>query len=181
MPRATVFNHGERIMSILDRIIQGIDFISEYSGKLVSLLAIPLTLFVAYDVFARYLFQAPTSWVYEMTWMQNGTLFLISGAYITLNRAHIRVDILYKNYSPRAKTIFDSVVYVLIFLPIFYILMRHGITYAWESISINEHSMVSYWQPPLYPIKTIMAIGLTTFFLSGIADLLKNIFSLVRR
>ncbi len=168
-------------MIVLDRFVKYVDNISEYTGRLVSFLAITLTLFTAYDVFVRYMFQAPTAWIYELTWMQNGALFMLGGAYITLHRAHIRVDILYKNFSERSKAIFDIICYLLIFLPVFYILMKHGIVYAWDSIACCEHSMVSYWQPALYPIKSVMAIGFTIFFLAGLSDLLKNIFNLIRR
>ncbi len=168
-------------MMVLERFMKIVDTVSEYTGRLVSFLVIPLTLFVAYDVFARYLFQAPTAWVYELTWMQNGTLFILGGAYITLHRSHIRVDIFYKKYSERTKAIFDIIVYLLIFVPVFYILMKHSFVYARDSIACLEHSMISYWQPPLYPIKSVMAIGFIVFFLAGLSDLLKSIFSLIRR
>ena len=170
-----------KIMQTLYRIIKIIDFISEYSGKLISFIVLPLTIFVAYDVFVRYIFDAPTNWVYEMTWMQNGSLFILGGAYVTLKKSHIRVDILYKKYSEKTKKFFDIVVYLLIFVPVFYIMMKHSYFYAFESISYLEHSMISYWQPPLYPIKSILFIGLTIFFLSGVSDLLKIFFSFDRQ
>ena len=114
-----------------------------------------------------------------MTWMQNGAFFILGGAYVTLGRSHVRVDILYRLYSARTKAIFDIILYLFIFIPVFYGLTKYSIVYAADSISILEHSMISYWQPALYPIKSIMAIGFLIFFLAGISDLLKNLLYLI--
>lgn len=58
-------------MDRLKGLIRRRDSISEWSGGICAWLAIPLVGFTAYDVIMRlYLFQAPTKWVYEMTWMQ---------------------------------------------------------------------------------------------------------------
>ena len=58
-------------MDRLKGLICRSDSISEWSGGICAWLAVPLAGFTAYDVIMRlYLFQAPTKWAYEMTWMQ---------------------------------------------------------------------------------------------------------------
>ena len=49
-------------MRALRFALQKIDFLSEWSGKLVSWLIVALILAIAYDTSMRYLFSAPTIW-----------------------------------------------------------------------------------------------------------------------
>jgi TRAP-type mannitol/chloroaromatic compound transport system permease small subunit len=160
-------------MENLRKIVRRIDSISEWSGKIFSWFALPLVLFMSYDVIMRYLFQAPTKWAYETTWMLYGALFILGGAYGLKHKLHVRVDILYNRWSPRTRAIFDLMVYILIFFPIFYILITHSIIYAYYSWQLWETSYISYWQPPVYPIKTVMVVGFVLFFLQGIAEFLR--------
>jgi TRAP-type mannitol/chloroaromatic compound transport system permease small subunit len=160
-------------METLKKIVRRIDSISEWSGRIFSWLSLPLVLFMSYDVIMRYLFQAPTKWAYETTWMLYGALFILGGAYGLKHKLHVRVDILYNRWSPQTRAIFDLMVYILIFFPVFYILISHSIIYAYYSWEVWETSYISYWQPPVYPIKTVMVVGFVLFFLQGIAEFLR--------
>jgi TRAP-type mannitol/chloroaromatic compound transport system permease small subunit len=160
-------------MTGVQKFIRRIDSVSEWSGRIFAWISLPLVLFMAYDVIMRYLFQAPTKWAYEMTWMQYGALFMLGGAYGLKYKLHVRVDIIYTRWSERTKAIFDFLVYVLIFFPVFYILIKHSLIYAYYSWEVWETSYISYWQPPVYPIKTVMCIGLILFALQGIAEFIR--------
>jgi TRAP-type mannitol/chloroaromatic compound transport system permease small subunit len=160
-------------MKSIGKIVGRIDSISEWSGKIVAWLSLPLVLFMSYDVIMRYLFQAPTKWAYEMTWMQYGALFILGGAYALKHKLHVRVDIIYNRWSPRTRAIFDLLVYLVMFFPVFYILIGHSAIYAYYSWEVWETSYISYWQPPVYPIKTVMVIGFVLFALQGIAEFLR--------
>ena len=50
-------------MTIIDTVI------GEWSGKLFAVFVIPMVFGLAYEVFARYLFNAPTIWSYDVTYM----------------------------------------------------------------------------------------------------------------
>ena len=66
-------------MTGVQKFIHRIDSISEWSGRIFAWISLPLVVFMAYDVIMRYLFQAPTKWAYEMTWMLYGALFMLGG------------------------------------------------------------------------------------------------------
>ncbi|NWF57159.1 MAG: TRAP transporter small permease subunit [Syntrophaceae bacterium] len=167
-------------METLRKFVHRIDSISEWSGKIFSWLSLPLVLFMSYDVIMRYLFQAPTKWAYETTWMLYGALFILGGAYGLKHKLHVRVDILYNRWSSRTRAIFDFLVYILIFFPVFYILVTHSMIYAYYSWEVLEVSYVSYWQPPVYPIKTVMVVGFVLFALQGVAEFLRLAVSLFK-
>lgn len=162
------------------RLVIRIESISEWSGKMTSWLSVPLVFFMSYDVIMRYLFRAPTKWAYEMTWMLYGALFILGGAYALRHKLHVRVDIFYNRWSARNRSIFDMIIYMVIFFPVFYILVKHSIIYAYYSWEVWETSYISYWQPPVYPIKTVMVVGFILFALQGIAEFIRLVFQVFR-
>ena len=58
---------------------------------------------VAYEVIARYVFNAPTIWAFDVTYMLYGTLFMLGAAYALHKGAHIRTDFFWEQFSIRKK------------------------------------------------------------------------------
>lgn len=161
-------------MKLFRKLVDLIDLTSEWSGRIFCLLIIPLIAGTVYDVFMRYFFRSPTKWAYEMTWMEYAALFVLGGAYTLKHHSHIRVDIFFNRLSPRGRAIFDSIMYSAIFFPLFYILIRYSISFACRSWLIHEVSYISYWQPPVYPIKAILPLGLLLFAIQGVSEFIHN-------
>jgi len=161
-------------MDGLKKFIKVIDLVSEWSGRISCWIIVPLVMGTVYDVLMRYFFQAPTKWAYELTWMEYGALFMLGGAYGLRHHIHVRVDVIYNRYSERAQAIFDSLMYLIIFFPLYTLLIIYGTKYAAYSWKIWEHSYLSYWQPPVYPIKTVIPVAFLLFMLQGIAEFIRN-------
>jgi TRAP-type mannitol/chloroaromatic compound transport system permease small subunit len=161
-------------MKLLKKIVTIIDAVSEWTGRIACWLIVPLVAGTVYDVLMRYFFKAPTKWAYELTWMEYGALFMLAGAYGLKHHVHIRVDIFYDKYPVRLQALFDALMYLVIFFPLFFFLIKHGIKYAAYSWSIQEQSYISYWQPPVYPIKTVIPVTFVLFALQGISEFVKN-------
>lgn len=161
-------------MNTMRKYIFYMDRVSDWSGKIACWLIVPLVLVTVYDVIMRYVFQAPTQWAYELTWMESGALFMLGGAYGLLHGIHVRVDVLYNQYPKRVQVWFDTLMYLFVFLPLYFILIKHSISYAADAWMIWEHSSLSYWQPPIYPIKTVMAVAFILMFLQGISEFIKK-------
>ena len=77
----------------------------------------PLVGAVTYEVIARYVFNAPTIWAFDVTYMLYGTLFMLGAAYALHKGAHIRTDFFWEQFSTRKKGWIDSLSYVLFFFP----------------------------------------------------------------
>ena len=69
----------------MQSIIKGIDALTEAVGGLAALIIIPLIAATCYEVFARYIFGAPTIWAFELGYTLMGFHFLLGGA-LTLKR-----------------------------------------------------------------------------------------------
>jgi TRAP-type mannitol/chloroaromatic compound transport system permease small subunit len=161
-------------MNALRKAISCIELVSEWAGKIACWLIVPLVLGTVYDVIMRYFFQAPTKWAYELTWMEYAALFMLGGAYGLKHKLHVRVDVLYNMYPKRVQAWFDTLMYLFIFLPLYCILIIYSYRYAAYSWKIMEHSYISYWQPPVYPIKTVLPVAFTMMFLQGMVELVKS-------
>jgi len=133
---------------------------------------------LVYDTIARYVFNAPTKWSFDVSYMLYSLLFMLGGAYTLLDKEHIRVDILYNNFSKRKKAIADIIGYILFFFPAIGGIFVYGIIFAHDSWSILEHCTKSYWSPPIYPFKSLISIGVFFLLLQGIAEFIRAILDL---
>src|SRR5688500_7821856 len=97
------------------RLVRIIDKFTDTTGTWVAWLNVPLVLAVTYEVGARYLFNAPTIWSYDVAYMLYGTIFMLGAAYALHKGAHIRTDFFFEQWSVRTRGVIDSVAY-LVFL-----------------------------------------------------------------
>lgn len=161
----------------LVRTIEVIDRIGDVCGKVVAWSIIPLVGGLTWEVIARYGFNAPTEWAYDITYMLYGTHFMLGAAYTLLRGGHIRTDMLYEKFSPRTKGIVDAVGYLIFFFPAVIALLVAGADAAIHSWSILEKSEISPWRPPIYPFKTVVPVAALLLLLQGVSELLKSVYA----
>lgn len=68
-----------------------IDNFNRVVGEIVSYLYLIAVAATAYEVLLRYLFNAPTTWAFELTILLCAIAYLLSGGYVTQANAHIRI------------------------------------------------------------------------------------------
>ena len=128
-------------------MIRWIDHWSERFGYLVMLTFFPMILGAVYEVIARYVFNAPTSWSTDVTFMANGTMFMLGGAYALLKGAHVRTDIFWDKFTESTKGRIDLITYVVFFLPTMTLIFFISWDGLIHSFQINERSNAGLWQP----------------------------------
>jgi TRAP-type mannitol/chloroaromatic compound transport system permease small subunit len=131
---------------------------------------------VAYEVFARYLFNAPTIWSFDVTYMLYGALFMLGAAYALHKGAHIRTDFFWDSFSPRTRGLIDSISYIIFFFPSFTILMLISWHEAQYAFQINETSDQTPWRPILWPFKGIIPLACLLLMIQGFSELLKSLY-----
>ena len=72
-----------------------LDPIAVASGQIVAWLIIPMVLALTFEVVSRYLFNAPTLWAYDMTFMMYGSYFMLGAAFTLQRKGHVRTDSFY--------------------------------------------------------------------------------------
>lgn len=155
------------------KIAQGIDTLNEYTGRITAFLILPLVLVVAYEVFARYLFNAPTIWAFEATNFIYGVHFMLAFGFTLKHNGHVAIDVFEARLPTRARAMLRLVVGVVVFIPTVGLLAFGSIRYALDSWGHWERASTS-WAPALYPYKTLMAIGFVLLFLQGISSLIHD-------
>jgi TRAP-type mannitol/chloroaromatic compound transport system permease small subunit len=155
--------------------------VGEWSGKLFTWLIIPMVFGLAYEVFARDLFNAPTIWAYDVTYMLYGSHFMLGAAYTLYRGQHIRTDMLYEKYSTRWKGIVDVVFYLIFFFPGMIFFMIAGWEEAVHAWDIGERSGASsLWQPIIYPFKTVVPATAALLLVQGVSEFLKSTYAALK-
>ena len=157
----------------LDRVITAIERLSTATGWLASWLIVPMTLAVTYEVAARYAFNAPTIWAYDLTYMLFGAQFMLTAAYTLLKGGHIRTDVFYERWSARTRATVDAVSYVCFFFPGLLFVLYASAGEAWHSWLIGERSDWTPWRPVIYPLKAVIPATAVLLLLQGFAELIK--------
>ena len=157
----------------MQKILLFVDRISTTVGQAFSFLIVLLTLHVSWEVFSRYVLDAPRAWAFDAMIMMYGTLFMMAGAYTLAQNSHVRGDVIYGFLTPRTQAIFDLTLYILFFLPGVIALVWAGYTYAAESWAINEHSNITSEGPPVYPFKTVIPLAGAFVLMQGIVEIIR--------
>jgi len=158
----------------LMRLVGVIDTMSEWSGRIVAWLIIPLVAGATYEVIARYLFNAPTIWAYDLSYMLYGAHFMLGAGYTLLKGGHIRTDILYQKWSPRTQGRVDALLYLLLFFPGMIFFFWMGAQEGVQSMLIGERSDASPWRPILYPLKLVIPVTALLILVQGVSELIKS-------
>jgi TRAP-type mannitol/chloroaromatic compound transport system permease small subunit len=162
------------------RTIRCIDALGDWSGKLFCWLIVPMIAGVSYEVFARYLFNAPTIWAYDLTYMLYGSHFMLGAAYTLGKKGHVRTDFFYDRWSPRTQGWIDAVSYLFFFFPAMLFFFIMGLDEARHSWSILEKSDASPWRPPIYPFKSVLPVTACLLLIQGVAEFLKSAYAALR-
>ena len=162
----------------MDKYLHAIDNLSAWVGKLFAWCIVILTAIICYDVFARYLFRAPTDWAFDTSYILYGSLFLMAGAYTLSRNGHVRGDVLYGFFPPRMQAGLDLALYFLFFIPGILALAYAGIDAAQISWALKEHSSVTAGGPPLYHFKTLIPIAGFLVLLQGLAEMARCVICL---
>jgi TRAP-type mannitol/chloroaromatic compound transport system permease small subunit len=163
-----------------NRLTQALDAISRVVGRATAWLIIPMVGSLVYEVFARYLFDAPTVWAYDMTYMLYGTFFMLGSAWTLQRGGHIRTDTFYANWSPRRQALVDAACYVLFYLPAMGVFLKLGAEYFWKSFQQNERIVTSPWLPIVWPFKFVMPATAALLIIQGVSELIKCVRVILR-
>ena len=148
-------------------VLSGIDTVSEWSGKVFSMIILIITGLLMFEITMRYIFNAPTIWAHETCQHLFAGYSILAGAYVLLYYAHVKVDVVYARFSPRRRAIIDSVTYLFFFIFVG-LMLWHGIGMAAHSVRLNEVSF-SPFAPPIWPLKLTIPIGAFLILLQGLA------------
>ncbi|MEM7599354.1 MAG: TRAP transporter small permease subunit [Pseudomonadota bacterium] len=157
----------------MQKTIHAIEGLSQWVGKAFGWCILILTLSVSYEVFVRYVLNAPTVWAFDMMVQMYGALFLMAGAYTLAQDAHVRGDVLYRLFPVRWQARVDFVLYLIFFFPGMIALFWFGWEIASDSWRYKEVSWNSPARIQIYFFKTLIPAAGLLMMIQGVAELMR--------
>lgn len=154
-------------------LIRFLERITGGAGVLAAWIVVPLILATSFEVFSRYLLNAPTIWSFELGYMAMGAHFLVGAAYTLREDGHIRIDVFYNGFSPKAKAWVNALGFLLLMLPASWWLSYALWNYAVEAYLTGEQSGQSAWNPVIWPFRMVFFAGFLLLALQGTVQFLK--------
>lgn len=162
-------------MGFLERTCRFIDRFNEAVCRASSWLILVLLLTIGYEVAARYVFNRPTIWSYEVTYFLSSFLIVMGMGYTLRIKGHVAIDILADRMSPRGRAILSAVFSLLFFFPMWFLIIKIMVPNVLSSFASNEKSWVGSWLPVIWPFKAWILAGLVMLFLQGAVELARDV------
>ncbi|WP_156289695.1 TRAP transporter small permease subunit [Oceanobacillus salinisoli] len=162
-------------------MISIIESLGEWAGKIASWFVLAVILILTYEVISRHLFNSPTIWAYDLSYMLGGSAAFLGMAWVLKNKQHIRVDVFYERLSERKKAIYDIVLALILLFPLLIVGFVNSLDVAILSLLREEAIVSGSWRPLAFPIRMVIPLSLGLLFLQGLADLIRNIYLLLGR
>ena len=159
---------------MLESLSNGLEAITRKQGDLASFLIYPLLIIVVYEVFMRYMFNAPTTWGFEATAFIYGLHYMFGLSYTDVYNGHVKVDIFTSLAPEKIQTWISILTNLVMFMPVMTCMAIWSVKFAYVSVQGMEVNSTS-WAPPIWPLKILMALCFIFLLLQGIANLLKDI------
>lgn len=121
----------------LENFVYVADLCSHKATTLASWLAFALVIITTEQVISRYLFNASSIALQELEWHLFGLIFLLGAGYTWQCDEHVRVDILYTNFSPRLKALTNILGFFFLFLPAYVVIVYYGIEFTQQALSFT--------------------------------------------
>lgn len=142
-------------------------------------------------------FLLPSLWTLEMAQFAMVAYYILGGPYSIQMGSNVRMDLIYGEMSDRRKAAIDAVTVVFLLVYLGFLLYGGiastayslgyfgsepisffaGLVIGGEELGFLERSPTS-WRPYLWPIKTIMVIGIFLMLLQVLCELAKDILRL---
>lgn len=148
-----------------------LDRFSALLGKASAWLTLFMVLVTFVVVVLRYIFDAGLIWLQESVVWMHGFVFMVGAAYTLQQEEHVRVDIFYREMSPKRRAWVDLIGVTVFLLPLCALLGWKAFDYVAVSWQLQEASRESGGLPyPLIPLlKSILVVMPITVGLQGVA------------
>jgi TRAP-type mannitol/chloroaromatic compound transport system permease small subunit len=157
----------------VDRFVYTIEGLNVWVGRAFGWCILILTLSVSYEVFVRYVLNAPTVWAMDVMIQMYGALFLMAGPYALAQDAHVRGDFIYRLLSVKTQAKIDLTLYILFFFPGMLALFWFGAEIAADSWRYKEVSWNSPARVQIYLFKTLIPVAGFLLILQGLAEIVR--------
>jgi tripartite ATP-independent transporter DctM subunit len=135
-----------------------IDHVSHFTGIGVSLLYLVAAGATLWEVVARYLFNAPTQWAFEVVMVLCAATWMLSAGYITLKKRHIGITVIHNIASPKNQWRLDLFA-MIVGITALFLLLADAFLRAYLALEHVERTGSAFNSPMPMIMKLLLVIG----------------------
>jgi len=152
-----------------------LDRLNTLLGKGAAWLTLFMVLVTFLVVVMRYAFDVGFIWLQESVVWMHAAVFMLGAAYTLQQEEHVRVDIFYREMSPKRRAWVDLIGVIVFLLPLCAFLAFKAFDFVAMSWKLEEASRESGGLPyPLFPLlKSVLVVMPITLGLQGISLLMR--------
>ncbi|MCP3908748.1 MAG: TRAP transporter small permease subunit [Oceanicoccus sp.] len=156
-----------------------IDQLSELTGRVLAWLSLLMMVLLCLVVILRYGFEIGSIGLQEGVTYLHASIFMLGAAYTLKHDGHVRVDIFYRNFSPRSKAWINSLGGIIFLLPLCVYIFFISWDFVLQSWAIGEVSTEPGGIPAVFLLKSLIPIMAINLGLQALADILRSALVLV--
>lgn len=150
---------------------KGLEAIGRGLGWLVVIMTLTMTLVVI----LRYVFDIGSIALQEVAAAIHGTLFTVGAGYTLMHDEHVRVDILYRKWSPRRRALVDGLGTLFLLFPFSGFIVYSSYEYVAGSWRLLEGSAEAGGLPGVFVLKSMIPLMGILLMVAGLTRLLRDL------
>jgi len=161
------------------------DRLSDTLGRLLAVAAIGIMLLTFLVVVMRYGFSASELRIgnlaisaialQESVMYLHAILFMLASAWTLKHNGHVRVDVFYRNFSPRRRALVDLTGTLGLLFPMCGFILYTSLDFVSFSWQIQERSGEAEGLPYVYLLKSLIPLMCGLLLLQGLTEVVRNI------
>jgi TRAP-type mannitol/chloroaromatic compound transport system permease small subunit len=169
------------MLTTLATVARGIDSLNERIGRVVAWLTLAMVLIAFAVVVLRYVFDVGFVRMQESYVWMHGMIFMLGAGYTLLHQGHVRVDVVYRQASPRWKAWVDLLGVLLLLTPMLITIWVVAWPYVATSWSRLEASREAGGLPGLFLLKSVILAFCLLLGLQGLSLAIRSLLVLAGR
>ena len=153
------------------RLADRIDRLTTAIGRGAAWLVLVVVLVQFLVVLLRYLFGTGSIRLQESIVYAHALAFLFAAAWALKIGAHVRVDIFYRDASPRVRALIDLLGAIILLLPVAGLILWVSLPYVSRSWAILERSQETSGLPFVFLLKAAIPLFAVLLILQGLAEI----------
>lgn len=156
---------------LLNRVSKAVDAISELFGIVAGWMFFAVGIFVAYEVFMRYVLISPTVWVDEVARIFQVWATFGATAYVLKHRQHIIIDLTFRDVNSLHRRIVETFS-LLVIVGFGAVAAKYGWD-LWLKSTLAGHTTDSYLAVPKAYTQSAIWVGFGLLALQALAEIYK--------
>lgn len=150
--------------------IRCLDAVNRGLGTGIAWMTALMVLITCVIVVLRYVLSAGSIALQESLSYLHAIVFMLGMGYTLMQEGHVRVDIFYRNFSPRGQAWINLLGSLVFLLPVCLIIFLLSLDYVGNSWAIRERSSENSGLPWVYLLKSLLLMMPALLLLQGIAN-----------